>query len=293
MKKIYILTLLAFFFFLASAVFAEAEAQDPSVAEWKLYLKSLDANDPGSINKAVGEFKTRFDKESQSAKDAAFMAFRNFYYDVIDKYGVLIGTDEKLQALLCDEKKGREEKEKLKKSLSGQGMTLLMSEGTFYVSENTNFLSDSFASQLSPGLREFLTIRSKELKKGFTEDAGLLITWNELADRIASWDRYLEKYGNSPAAAQAAYYQQMYLAVFLTGIDNSRIFSFEKKTLEPEVQKAYQYYLKTYKDTRSAGIISEYYSILKKNGLKESHDSRLFLKNKKLMPMLGIQPPTR
>jgi hypothetical protein len=85
----------------------------------------------------------------------------------------------------------------------------------------------------------------------------------------------------------------MYLAVFLTGIDNSRIFSFERKTLEPEVEKAYQYYLKTYKDTKSAGIISEYYSILKKNGMKESHDSRLFLKNKKLMPMIGIQPPTR
>lgn len=293
MRKTCIMTVLVFFFLLASAAYAEAEVQDPAVKEWKLYIKSLNTNDPVSINKAIEQFRIRFDKESQSAKDAAFMAFRKFYYDVVDKYGALFCTDEKLQALLCDDRKGRQEREKLKKSLSSQGMTLLMSEGSYYIGEDSNFLSDTFASQLSPALREFLTLRSRELKKGFAEDAGLIITWNELADRIAAWDHYMKKHGSSPAADQAAYYHHMYLAVFLTGMDNSRIFSFERKTLEPEVQKAYQYYLKTHKDTRSTGVISEYYSILKKNGLKESHDSRLFLKKKKLMPVTGIQPPTR
>ncbi len=294
MKRIFILTLLAFLICLTSIPYTEVKAKAPSIIEWEQYLKSLDIKDPASITLAMKEFKTRFSEESsQSAKDAAFMAFRRFYYKVMEKYVSVIGADEKLQARLWDEKKGKQEREKLKKSLSEEGMVLLTSEGSYYIGEDADFLYDNFRSQISPGLKEFLTMRSAELKKGFTEDAGLRITWNELADRIAAWDRYLARFEGSPAVELATYYDRMYLAVFLTGIDNSRVLSSEKGTLEPAVQKAYEYYLKTYKDTKSAGIISEYYSILRKNGLKESHDSRLFLKKNKLMPMSGIQPPTR
>jgi len=294
MKRSFILTVAVLLLIASSALYAEEKAQSPQIAEWETYLKSLDAGSPASIKTAIGEYRTRFgEKSAQTERDAAFMAFRSFYYDVLDRYESNFSKDEKIQAVLWDEKKGKSEREKLKKSLSEAGMTLLSSEGTYYIGEDNGFLVNQFAAQLSPGLREFLTMRSREMKKGFTEDAGLLITWNELADRIAAWDRYLKKYGDSPAAGQAGYYGNLYLAVFLTGIDNSRVFSMEKGALDPAVQKAYDYYLKTYGDTKSAAIIAEYYTILKKNGLKESQQSKALLKKYKLIPMTGIQPPVR
>jgi len=294
MKRAFLLIAAVLLLIAASALYAEEKAQSPQIAEWKTYLKSLDAANPASIKKAAAEYNARFgEKSSQPERDAAFMAFRSFYYDVIDRYESSFSKNEKIQAVLWDEKKGKSEREKLRKTLSESGMTLMMSEGTYYIGEDTGFLAANFASQLSPGLREFLTMRSREMKKGFTEDAGLLITWNELADRIAAWDRYLKKYGDSSAAGQAEYYDNLYLAVFLTGIDNSRVFSMEKGALDPAVQKAYEYYLKTYSDTKSAAIIEEYYSILKKNGLKESQQSKSLLKKYKLIPMTGIQPPVR
>ncbi len=66
------------------------------------------------------------------------------------------------------------------------------------------------------------------------------------------------------------------------GVDNTPLFT-EKGTLKPEVKEAYEYYVKTYKDTKSAPLVGSYYALLKEGGLKNTAGRKQFLKKNGIM----------
>jgi hypothetical protein len=290
-KKILLVLMLLF---LMSFPLMAATSKDPSVTDYQTYLSGLDKKNPESVSKAVDYFKSHFDSQKpETVRDDAFQAFRSFYYAALEAYGDVFGSNDRLQRVLAQEKAsaGKEARE-IRSRLARNGMAILMSEGTYYIGEDSEFLTERFTRCVSQAFDEFLKLRKKELKEGFSEDAGLRISWDSLGDRIASWDGYLSKFPKSVMKNQADYFRRLYLSTFFTGMDNSRVFD-SKGVLEPEVKKAYASYIKKYPHSESAALIGRYMQILAKNKGRSSKEAEQFLKEHKIGSMLGVQPPTQ
>jgi len=169
----------------------------------------------------------------------------------------------------------------------------MSSEGMYYLDVMPDYFYINFRDLVSAGVAQYLSIRKDELKQGFSEDAGMLITFGELYQRVKRWEEFLDKFPNTVYTADADYYYQTYLATLLTGMDNSRVFDSENSVLLPEIKQLYEKIIKEDPQSRCGKIISSYYSLLKSHNFKDNNGIDDFLKANKLSSMLGVQPHSR
>jgi hypothetical protein len=181
----------------------------------------------------------------------------------------------------------------LRRFLAARGLRAEFSEGNAYASENTAAMGPLFERYLSPAMRNFLAIRRAEEDEGYSEDAGLLISWDQLAERIARWERFLDANPGFQLAGEGRYRYDNYLAVYLTGMDNSRVFEYPRETLDPRVRASYERFLTRHAESGTARIVRGYLDVLGRNGWRAEPDVVAFLKANGIHSMIGQQPPTR
>lgn len=178
--------------------------------------------------------------------------------------------------------------------LNDCGLDLFSTEENFYVNVQPDFFYETFKNNSSPSLKTFLELRNGDLKNGFSENAMLLISFNNLADRIYNWDKYLNNYPDTKLLNdEAKYFLKIYLETYLTGMDNTRLFDRESRILLPEIKLSYESYIKNHADTKSGMIIQEYYGILQRNQFEYSDSIDYILKKYNLNLMHGIKPYAR
>lgn len=180
-----------------------------------------------------------------------------------------------------------------KKCLNLCGLSLLNSEGMYYVDAKYNYVYNLFKKEASPALREFLAIRSEELRQGFSDDAALLISFEDLYLRVISWEDFMKKYPDFFLKDHAKNYYEGYLSTLLSGMDNSRVFDYEDDKLLPEIKALYERIIAKNEDRKSTKIITAYYEYLKTIDFKYNESIEKYLKDNELFNMLGVQPDTR
>jgi len=180
-----------------------------------------------------------------------------------------------------------------KKALDMCGLTLLVSEGDYYVDARYDYFSELFKDRVSPALNDFLQIRRKELKEGFSEDAGLLISFNQLYDRVVTWENFNTKYPDFFDKTDSQFYYKSYLSTLITGLDNSQPFDDKTGELIPELKRLYQKIISRDDSLNSTRVIRDYYGFLKASDFKEPKNLDKFLKVNDLYSMIGVQPETR
>ncbi|MBM7853865.1 hypothetical protein JOC37_000230 [Desulfohalotomaculum tongense] len=117
----------------------------------------------------------------------------------------------------------------------------------------------------------YIEVMSLESNKPMANDAGLVISWDQLAYRTLKADRFLLKYPESARQKQMADLYMMYLGAYMHGLDNTPIFDWETKKLSSEVLNSYQKTISQHKETGTAQIISEYLQLIEKNNFKIDH----------------------
>jgi hypothetical protein len=181
----------------------------------------------------------------------------------------------------------------LRRFLAVRGLRAEFSEGSAYAAENTAAMGPLFERYLSPAMRSFLSIRRAEEDEGYSEDAGLRISWDQLAERIAGWERFVDANPGFLLAGEGRYRYDSYLAVYLTGMDNSRVFEYPRETLDPRVRASYERFLTRHAESGTARIVRGYLDVLGRNGWRAEPDVVAFLKANGIHSMLGQEPPTR
>jgi len=260
--------------------------------EYIFLIDSLSVFDISSI-KVLKNYVTNNIFESDELADSAYYLFLEFFYASANN---LTDSLETKYPSLVKKLYVREEDSEVREFLGlldECGLDLFSTEGYFYVDVQLDFFNESFKDNSSPSLKTFLQLRDSELKSAFSEDAMLLISFNELADRIYNWEKYLNDYPETKMKNEANYFFEIYLETFLTGMDNTRLFDSESRILLPEVKRSYESYINNHADTKSGKIIQEYYEILKRNQFEYSGSIDDILKKYNLNKMHGIQPHTR
>jgi hypothetical protein len=180
-----------------------------------------------------------------------------------------------------------------KQNLKTGGFEIFTTEGIYYVSVASDFQYDNFKNRVSASMKEFLRIRKDELKQGFSEDAEMVISFDELYKRVKSWENYLNTYPNALFYGDANYFYSMYLSTLLTGMDNSQIYDYSTNTLLPEIKALYEKIIQEDKGSRTSKIIAAYYSLLEQHDFKDNDEITKFLEDNNLSTMQAVQPTLR
>ncbi|MCF8373627.1 MAG: hypothetical protein K9H64_18545 [Bacteroidales bacterium] len=121
----------------------------------------------------------------------------------------------------------------------------------------------------------------------------MLISFDQLADRVVTWENYINKYPTAFNKGEAEYYYQTYLETLLTGMDNTRVFDLEDVYVRPDIRELYKQYIEKNPNRKSTEIIDNYYKFIEKHDFRYNDSIDLFLKNYNLSSMLGVQPHLR
>lgn len=251
-------------------------------AEYEARLKSVGFSDVTSVQTAVGHLVTLSKGQDDACKEQLVLLFREYHYAALGKYS------DSMELLNISEANEPE----LNKKLAPAGWRIASTEGNYYIAEAAEWPLTALNEALPPSYKRYFELRSKEIAQGFSEDAGLLITWEQLRSRIISWEAFLADYPGFVEKFSVDAYLDVYIRVYLTGMDNSRVFGFEKNRLEKAVQESYERFIAENKKSGYYPLVSDYYDYLKKHDFVEPSDLNEFLEKKGVKSFLAIQPPT-
>jgi hypothetical protein len=192
-----------------------------------------------------------------------------------------------------DKDSNTNERRSFKQNIEACGIDIFSSEGTYYLDVIPDYFYTHFKNRVSEGVAAFLSIRKVEMEEGFSEDAGMLISFEKLYERVKHWESFIKKYPNTVYHDEANSYYVSYLETLLTGMDNSRIFDFDKNVLLPEIKTLYQNILNDSPESPTTQIVSSYYTFLARHNFTENDSIEVFLKAHNLSTMLAVQPSIR
>src|ERR1700744_1174037 len=193
--------------------------------DYRIYLKSLDTLHPASNTTAAKKYAELFKSANQNTRDSAFSVFKDFYnkldqtldntrdasisYDslVTDSEGHLPQLSPRLMTFA--------------QTLRDNGFKVYLSEGEPYIGQDLDFEAEWFYAYISAPLKEFLIQLNKEDKEGFSEDAGLTISPEQLADRTVWWENFAKKYPQTIIGKPSLENWRLYLGTMMVGMDNS------------------------------------------------------------------------
>lgn len=238
-----------------------------SLNEYRIYLKSLDTLHPASTTIAAEKYAELFKSADQNTRDSAFSVFKDFYNkidqildnnrDITISYDSLITDSAGHLPMLSPHLSTYAQ------TLKDNGFKVYMSEGAPYIGQDLDFEAKWFYVYLSQPLKEFLTQLNKEDKEGFSVDAGLVITPEQLADRTVWWEKFAKNHAETIVARPSLENWRSYLGTMMVGMDNSTVTEpGHPENLNPYFKAAYSRVMNNYPATQTARLIGPYFKLL-------------------------------
>ena len=96
-------------------------------------------------------------------------------------------------------------------------------EGTYAVGARPDFYYNIFKDYVSDAYKEYLKITADKNERNFADDAGITITFKELADRIIVWENFMKKYPAADKDLKKNVKEKVlqYRNAYILGLDNT------------------------------------------------------------------------
>jgi len=185
-----------------------------------------------------------------------------------DYQGELIGLSKGQESQLffneikTEEIKNANLKELMDKILKGK-YKLINMEGAFYPIIDYETLK-IYNDYLSDEMKSYIDIKSIDSNNPTVLDASLVISFDELAERLIKTENYIKEYPDGIRYEELLRLFGVYLRLYLEGVDNTPIYDYETKEIKNEVLKSYKK-TEAKKDTVTSNIVSKYISIIEEN----------------------------
>jgi len=150
-------------------------------------------------------------------------------------------------------------------------------EGDTYFSANESLLLERLGPYLTGGMREFLRMQAAEQRRPTAKDAALMISLDELMERIRSAERFLEAYPEAVVRNVVQSRYRWYLAVYIAGLPNSPAFDRRTGDLRDELRESIDRYAADHANTESGQLILRYLKLLAASGFARSAEIDAFL----------------
>jgi len=219
------------------------------------------------VSHITGLINKQFDSLPQTQKENIFIQYRKTYHQIIDKSNSSYDSRLKYTSdfLVNDSVFQNKLIKEFDKELSKDGAVLSGSSDGFYIDAEPDYLYKIFKGKISDALTQYLKLNSKELKEGFSCDAGMLISFDQLYKRVINWEDFINKNPNFFLEKEAIEKYNLYLETLLSGMDNDPIFEREPAKLLPDIKRLYEKIIAKNESRNSTKKVTAFYNELKKN----------------------------
>lgn len=127
-----------------------------------------------------------------------------------------------------------------------------MGEGLTEIHSLPDYYESVFKNKVTPDYAAYISQMAKDNKENYAVNGGLLITWEELGDRLIVWENFINKYPKSPLIKTAKTKYNDYLLDYLLGMDSDRIYNREEGKIYDDKREAYNMLIKKYPNSGTA-----------------------------------------
>jgi hypothetical protein len=166
----------------------------------------------------------------------------------------------------------------LLKETRDMGYKVETAEGMFYPVMNYAYLK-KFSSYAEEDMKDYIDIMAVETDKTPAKDGALVIGWDEVVERALAQEGFIKKHGSSAKAEDIKALHKRYITFMLYGLNNTPLFSYDTKGMDPEAKEAYTKVLKDKVDSELLQLLGKYMEILGKSDYKLSEEADKFRKD--------------
>ncbi|MDC7956052.1 hypothetical protein PKF05_09455 [Fusobacterium simiae] len=135
-------------------------------------------------------------------------------------------------------------------------------EGIVIIREVPHLYYDVFKDYVTDDYKEYLRISAKDDEELYQADAGLCISFEELGDRIARWENFLNKFPNSKLKTKVTVLLNSYREDYILGMDNTPTrdggYDSQPYTIIEENMKGFNRFMKKYPNSPTVELIKYY-----------------------------------
>lgn len=130
-------------------------------------------------------------------------------------------------------------------------------EGYVEITTKNDFYYNIFKDYVTKDYKDFLYLKSEENKILYAVDAGLIISFKDIGDRIISWENFIDKYPDSKLIKSVKDEYKRYQMDYLMGMDNTPTFetAADEKYIYPENIQEFDRFLKKYPKSPTIPLI--------------------------------------
>jgi hypothetical protein len=152
------------------------------------------------------------------------------------------------------------------------GFKFVNLEGSFYPIIDFEFLK-KYSANLTDEYNDYINLRAEESNNIYSRDAGLMISWDELAKRMIDSENYLVKYfQDSPRKVEAGRLFLGYFSAYIYGQDNTPTRDYSTNVVLDEVIQSYKKTIAENPDSGAVAAVSDLLSRLEKNAFVLDED---------------------
>ncbi|UVI27571.1 hypothetical protein [Paenibacillus spongiae] len=188
-----------------------------------------------AVKKALPSMVDRIGKTSVQTQINKVYKIGDSFADVIKRT-----NDKSLKALLQE--------------AADSGFKLETAEG-FYFPVVRYAALQKFNPYVTDDIKAYMDIMTVESEKASVKDAGLMIGYQELVNRALSQERFVKQFPSSNRIAQVKQLFQSYKILTFYGVNNTPLFDYDTKVIQPNAKKGYGLILK-WNDTKSSPYLT-------------------------------------
>lgn len=261
-------------FFVAVLIFSNSAFANPCPDSGiKDLIRKLDKSKIASVLTLSKEIKSYFKGKRYECVEPLIIDFITFYHQSTKEF-TKANDVWSLPYSIPDEKEAE-----LTSRIKIVGWELKSGEGSYYIGAQGGWISKEFEQILNKSWKDFFAIRDVEIKEGFAEDSSLIISWEEVGDRIIKWEKFMAQYPRFPLVKSIDRRYNDYVKSLLSGVgSNSPTYNWSDKKLLPEVKKEYERFIKVNTTSKYHQVFKDYYELLSRNNFIVDKKAHSFLK---------------
>ncbi|MBL1220915.1 hypothetical protein JET18_08710 [Chryseobacterium sp. L7] len=142
---------------------------------------------------------------------------------------------------------------KIAGELSKAGLEFrVMGEGLTEIHSVYGYDYAVFKNKVTPDYESYILQLANDRKENYAINGGLMISWEELGDRLIAWENFINKYPKSPLIKRAKIEYNNYLLDYILGMDSSPTYDRAEGRLLDENKEEYSRIIKKYPNSRTA-----------------------------------------
>lgn len=166
---------------------------------------------------------------------------------------------------LKSEKMENAEVKALLKETEELGYKVETAEGLFFPIIDYGFY-EKYSANVTKDMKDYISIMAMESEKVPAKDAALVISWDEIFERLLNQEKFLDVHKDSVRFEEIKELYKKYVTYAIYGLNNTPLFDYEDNKMDDEAKAAYEKVIA--KDSQFSQTMKEYYELIKNNGYK-------------------------